>query len=78
MAEIAYNASVNRTTGKSPFEIVYGVIPKQVTDLVECDHLIQGVEELLRNIQTVQEEALKQIEFNTNKYKEEVNRHRSP
>lgn len=57
MAEFAYNALINRTTGKSPFEIVYGVIPKQVTDLIECDHLIQGVEDLLGNIQTVQEKA---------------------
>lgn len=33
-AEFAYNSSANRTTGKSPFEILYGCIPKQVVDLV--------------------------------------------
>lgn len=26
MAEFAYNAFVNRTTGKSPVEVVYGII----------------------------------------------------
>ena len=32
-AEFAYNSSVNRTTGKTPFEIVYGQIPRSPLDL---------------------------------------------
>lgn len=32
-AEFAYNGSVNRTTGKSPFEIVYGLHPRGVCEL---------------------------------------------
>ncbi|VVA38897.1 PREDICTED: reverse mRNAase, partial [Prunus dulcis] len=33
VAEFAYNNSANRTTGKSPFEIVYGVMPRPPIDL---------------------------------------------
>lgn len=33
-AEFAYNNSVNKSTGKSPFEIVHGVIPRLPIDLV--------------------------------------------
>lgn len=76
MAEFAYNSSANRTTGKSPFEIVYGKLPKQVTDLIDDNYLIKGVEDMIQNIKTVQKETVIQIECNTTKYKEEVDRHR--
>ncbi|KAI9196904.1 hypothetical protein LWI28_027985 [Acer negundo] len=33
MAEFAYNNSIHRTTGKSPFMIVYGISPRQPIDL---------------------------------------------
>ena len=32
-SKIAFNNSVNRRTGKSPFEIVYGIHPIGITDL---------------------------------------------
>ena len=34
-AEFAYNSSVNRSTGKSPFQVVYGHNPQGVLDLVQ-------------------------------------------
>ena len=33
-AEFAYNSSINRSTGKSPFQVVYGRSPNSVLDLV--------------------------------------------
>lgn len=32
-AEFAYNSSINRSTGKSPFQVVYGRSPNSVLDL---------------------------------------------
>lgn len=33
-AEFAYNSSINRSTGKSPFQVVYGRSPNSVLDFV--------------------------------------------
>ena len=33
MAEFVYNNSVNRSTGKSPFEVVIGICPRLPIDL---------------------------------------------
>ncbi|MGV7343202.1 hypothetical protein PJI17_31380, partial [Mycobacterium kansasii] len=33
-AEIAFNNIVNRSTGKSPFQIIYGRVPRHTLDLV--------------------------------------------
>ena len=39
-AEFAYNTAVNRTTGKSPHEIVYGFRPRQPINLIPMsDHI---------------------------------------
>jgi hypothetical protein len=36
-AEFSYNDSVNRSTGKSPFQIVYGMQPRGVSELRDSD-----------------------------------------
>jgi len=35
--EFAYNTSVNKSTSRSPDEIVYGFRPRQLTDLIPID-----------------------------------------
>ena len=54
--EFAFNTSVNRSTGKSPFEIVYSKIPNHVLDLVvlpkipgsniSADHMLDKVSQV--------------------------------
>ena len=47
-AEFAYNSSVNRSTGKYPFAIVYCVPPKHALDLVPLPEL-SGVSQSAKN-----------------------------
>ena len=37
-AEFAYNDSINRSTGQSPFQIVYGMIPRGFLELRDSEH----------------------------------------
>ena len=39
-AEFAYNDSVNRSTGKIPFEIVYGRQPRGVSELRDSEQIL--------------------------------------
>ena len=39
-AEFAYNDSVNRSTGKSPFEIIYGRQLRGVSELRDSEQII--------------------------------------
>ena len=47
--EFAYNSSVNRSTGKSPFAIVYCLSPKHDLDLVPLPEL-PGVSQVAENM----------------------------
>ena len=52
-AEFAYNSSVSRSTGKSPFAIIYCVPPKHTLDLVplpELPRVSQVVENMANHI----------------------------
>jgi hypothetical protein len=43
MAEFAYDNSINKTTGRSPFEVVLGVNPKKPIDLIPLPVHMLGV-----------------------------------
>ncbi|XP_059070731.1 uncharacterized protein LOC131860352 [Cryptomeria japonica] len=63
-AEFSYNDSVNRTTGKSPFEIVYGLHPCSVCELRDL-RILEGksghAEDFTQSMKEVHEKVQKTL-----------------
>nr|XP_019703107.1 uncharacterized protein LOC109505190 [Elaeis guineensis] len=78
-AEFAFNYSVNRTTGYSPFQIAYGLNPSSVLDLTPISFRGQSktkAEDLTTDIQAIHQLVEEWIEASNAKYKEAANKHR--
>ena len=63
-AEFAYNNSINRSTGKSPFQIVYGNSPRTAFELRKLDKgeiSSAKAEEFAEHLKNVHEEVRKHI-----------------
>jgi hypothetical protein len=78
-AEFAYNRSQSRTTGKSPFEVVYGfnpITPIELTPLHVEKQFSGNADEHAEHIKQVHSQVRTQIENSNKKYKERVDRHR--
>lgn len=78
-AEFAYNRSTNRTTGLSPFQIIYGRNPSGVLDLLPIQRV--GDEhpratEMAEHLRGIHEQVRSRIENTNLKYKQRVDRHR--
>ena len=73
--EYAYNGSRNRTTGKSPFESIYGMHPRvvcELRDLGGMEHRSEHVEYFSQTMKEIQEQVKKTIQDNTQKLKAKV------
>ncbi|XP_038974994.1 uncharacterized protein K02A2.6-like [Phoenix dactylifera] len=80
-AEFAYNSSVNRTTGLSPFEIVLGLKPRRPIDLVPLSintRTSEGGEDFTRHIQDIHAEVRRCLVTNTEIYKQQADLKRRP
>jgi hypothetical protein len=78
-AEFAYNNSVNRSTRRSPFEIVSGLQPRTPIDLVPLPlppRVSEGAVDFLRHIHDIHEEVRKKIAVSNDRYKTRVDAHR--
>ncbi|GKC06066.1 RNA-directed DNA polymerase [Tanacetum coccineum] len=78
-AEFAYNRSVNRTTGKSPFEVVYGRNPITPLDLVPVPEVGQFSEEGADQSEQIKElhrSVQEQIIRHNKQYKEHADKRR--
>jgi len=53
VAEFAYNSSVDRTIGVSPFEVVTGFNPRQPIDLVPMAHHHSRIQILHRHLHLI-------------------------
>ena len=71
-AEFAYNNTVNRCTGKSPFQVVYGQNPNQVVDLMDVSNQPRASDDAIayaENLREIQEEIRKKLENINQRYK---------
>ncbi|KAL6191520.1 hypothetical protein ACLB2K_037910 [Fragaria x ananassa] len=78
-AEFSYNMSKNRTTGKCPFEIVYGVIPNSPLDLLPLpisNRFSGDAEDMAEHIKELHSQVKKRLEESNQKYKVEADKHR--
>lgn len=72
-AEFAFNNVVNRTTGKTPFEIVYQRPPQHTLDLIPLPKLPGysiAAKHLAEHIEEVQSEVVRNLQASNAKYKE--------
>ncbi|KAE8668905.1 hypothetical protein F3Y22_tig00112281pilonHSYRG00079 [Hibiscus syriacus] len=78
-AEFAYNRSKHRTTGLSPFEIVYGQNPSGVLDLApipRIGHFSPKADEMAKYLRGIHEQVKQTIHESNTKYKTRVENHR--
>ena len=71
-AEFAYNSSVNRSTGKSPFQVVYRHNPQGVLDLVQLplgDRVSDDGEAFAEQLHQLQENVRCKLQDNNERYK---------
>ena len=79
LAEFAYNDSVNRSTGMSPFEIVMGRRLRKLIDLVPSplhEKVSESAESFADHIRSLHEHIRHHIETNNAHYKELADAHK--
>ncbi|XP_026399393.1 uncharacterized protein LOC113295256 [Papaver somniferum] len=77
--EFAFNISVNRSTGKSPFAIVYSKVPNHILDLVVLPKPPKSnakVDQLVDKASQLHQEVKTKMEDSNAKYKKVVDQHR--
>lgn len=74
-AEFAYNDNINRTTGKSPFEILYGIHPRGVCKLRNLGNQVPNscyAEDFSQSMKELHDEVKQALTENTKKLKDKV------
>ena len=75
--EFAYNCVVNRTTGYSPFMIVYGQQPNTALDLAPIPFTEKSngnVEDIVSQMRAIHEDVRQRLESKTESYKKDVDK----
>ncbi|KAJ4722861.1 RNA-directed DNA polymerase [Melia azedarach] len=77
--EFAYNSMMNRSTGKTPFEVVYLQPPRHALDLVTLPvfpRVSKAAENMAEKIQKIHEEVCASLESANEKYKQDADQYR--
>lgn len=75
-AEFAYNFVTNRSTGKSPFEIIYGRTPGHYLDLANISTSSKKAEDFAATMAKIHDEVKRKLEASIESYKNTADRHR--
>jgi hypothetical protein len=78
-AEFAYNSSFNRSTKKSPFEVIYGRKPHQVMDLLPLSTQVRvsmDAEEFAAHIKDIHDQVRERLKETSKYYKAKADAHR--
>ena len=78
-AEFAYNNSVHRSIGRTPFSVVHISPPKHVVDLTNIPkgkHFSVAAESMAKEVHGVQDEVKKKLELSNANYKAHADSHR--
>jgi len=77
--EFAYNDSLNRSTGQSPFQIMYGMHPRGVSklrDLEKHEFKSAGAEDFAAEMQELHNKIKEQLKSSNQEYKHRADQHR--
>ena len=75
-AEFSYNSSVNRSIGKSPFEVVHGYKPRKPIDLIPLPthaRVSESTESYAQHVKDLHHEINKKIKLSNDTYKNLAN-----
>ena len=78
-AEFAYNSSVNRSTGMSPFEIVHGYKPMKPLDLVPLPthtRVSESADSFAQHVKNLHKDISNKINLSNETYKKLANSHK--
>jgi hypothetical protein len=77
--EFAYNDSPNRSTGQSPFQIMYGMQPRGVSELrnlEQSEFRSVGVEDFAAEMQELHSKIRERLQSSSQEYKRRADQHR--
>jgi hypothetical protein len=78
-AKIAYNDFVNRSIEKSPFQVVYGIQPRGISELRDLEQTATSsasAEEFTEAMKELHGQVKQRLENSNQEYKRRVDQHR--